>query len=515
MSSPAEQSDRRLQLSLLILLVAVSLVLRVARLGNTFQSSDNAELAARVVLNPGYSWMIRERYGVLISLVVKLFVGSASSLGITITEFWWKLPIALLGTLQVPLAFFFLKRLGCARTGALAGAALVAVLPVHVMQSRYLWGYEVFGVFFITLALWALLNFLERPTLRTGLAASLCSGLYLISHGYVIPFMFCLVSMLILFAPAERKGPLNRLGAWIKLLTRNLVWVFPLLFFPLYQHPLQHALRKPTRAGLYLGDHVAGFVENTGLALTLLLLAGVIAVVAWGQARSHRSGLLAICGGWYLAPLFFLAPPGITVVRGYMLVGIYLLTLCTATVLDRLAQSRRGLALALISICLAVTLWGTVESIFGRDEWIDPGLVRAERGVTGPDPGTKAAGYLVRKHVPASATVLAIHRAVEPPNMVYYFGRRHHGYYDLSLEESLGRFLEMKDTSDVVICEKDQRPAIEADGRFDERGVILSEGAPRMWIYARAGVALPTIRADVRELNRAFDREYAPHVRLW
>jgi hypothetical protein len=72
-----------------------------------FQSSDNAELAFNILKNDGYSWIIRDYYGAIIDVYVKLFVGLLSSFGVTVTEFWWKTPIAILGSFQTPLTYFF------------------------------------------------------------------------------------------------------------------------------------------------------------------------------------------------------------------------------------------------------------------------------------------------------------------------------------------------------------------------------------------------------------------------
>jgi len=498
----------------LLSLVCLALLVRLLYLGNTFQSGDNAALAVNILVNPGYSWMIRGNYGFLINLFVKLFVGLASCLGITITEFWWKAPIALLGTLQVPLSFLFLRRLGCTKVGALGGAAFIAILPIHVMQSRYLWGYEILGVFFSTIALWSLLNFFDHPTIKTGLVASLCSALYMISHGYIIPFIPCLASIAFLFTPSDGKGGLYKLGTGIRLLTTNLVWLFPLLSLRLYSSSVLHGLRKPTRTGFFLPNHILGFVENIGVPLALCLLVSILMGTVSRKARSKETLLLATWGLSYLAPLFFGTPPGTTIVRGYMLLGTFFLVLCTALVLDKLANEYRKPIAILISLCFLATLWGTVESVFGRDQWLDPSWVKIERGGIPPDPGSKAAGYLVRKHVSPAVTTLAIHRAVEPPNLFYYFGRTEHAYYDLTLEQSIDRFRQTKDRVDIVICDKDQLPAVEADGSFVERMVILSENVPRMWIYARPGVGIPSIHADVVALNRAFDQEYSWDVPL-
>lgn len=503
----------RLQITLLSL-ICLALLSRLLYLGNTFQSGDNAALAVNVIVNPGYSWMIRGNYGVLINLFVKLFVGLASSLGITITEFWWKAPIALLGTLQVPLSFLFLRRLGCTKAGALWGASFMAILPIHVMQSRYLWGYEVFGVFFGTIVLWSLLDFFDRPTIKTGLVASLCSGLYLISHGYIIPFIPCLASITVLFTPSERESALYKLGRGIKLLATKLVWLFPLLSLPLCYSSILHGLQKPTQIGFFLLNHISGFVENTGVLLALCLLASVLMGTIYEKTRSRESLLLTTWGLLYLAPLFFGTPPGVTVVRGYMLLGTFFLVLCAALVLDKLAKEHKRWIVILVSLCFLTTLWGTVESIFGRDQWIDPSCVKIERGGIPPDPGSKAAGYLVRNHVPPAAQVLAIHRAVEPPNLLYYFGRTEYAYYDLSLEQSIDTFWQTKDRVDIVICDKDQLPAVEADGSFVERMVIFSENVPRLWIYARPDVEIPSVHADVVALNQAFDKEYSQYMTL-
>lgn len=506
----------RHHVGLVVFLLCVACALRFVCLGNVFVSSDNVELPARIVANSGYLWMIFEPYGLMISLVVKVFVGLISALGINITEFWWIAPVALFGTLQVPLTFQFLRRLDCGRVGSLGGAGFVSVLPIHVMQSRYSWGYEVLGVFFVTIALWSLVAFFQRPTVGAGLAASLCSGLYLVSHGYIIPFIPCL-AFVTLFADAcleEDASVPDRLRTVLDLGSRISLWVFPVLFLPVYYHSVRHALEKQTRLGIYVLQHGTGFLANTGAPLAVLSITAVVASIALRQTRTAKSILLTGCGALYLAPLFLGTPPGITVVRGYMLLGVYFWVLGAAVLLDRLAATHRVLAVSLICICFLATLWGTVTSVFGRDQLFDPTAVRIERGGVPPDPGTKAAAYLIRKYVPSSADVLAVHRAVEPPILMYYFGRMRSAYYDLSLEQTRLKLAEMRDHVDIVICEEGQVSILESDDRFVQKAVILSEGVPRMWIYARLNMEMPTVEADVRELNGLFDTEYALRVTL-
>jgi hypothetical protein len=494
------------------LIFLAGLALRLIQLGTSFRSADEGAVAARILKYPGYAWMFREYYGLLINLLVKWSAALVSFLGLTLTEFWWKFPVALAGALQAPLTYGFLKSLGAGRFGRLLGAALMAVLPLHVMASRYLWGYEVLGVLSITLAIWALLRFFANPTTRAGLTASLASGLYLVSHGYILPFLPCLVLLIILWAPGGGTNLFGRFWAGTKLLARKGVWIFPLLALPFCLYPVGHTLKKPTRPGFYLLSHFSGFLGNTGVGIIILLLVAGAAFVKVREARTKIVIFLVLGGAFYLAPLFLGTPEGITAVRHYMLMGIVLWVWAATLVLDGFAAKRPSGVRAVVSLALLLTLWGTAESVFRVDRGFDPSLVTIDRGGVFPDPGVKAAGYLLRQGLAPDMTVLAIHRNIEPLNLFYYFGRDELAYYDLTLPETRRAFEADASRADVVICEPEQREFVEASGLFEPRIVLSSAGAPRLYVFARPAVPLPSLEADVRELNRTYDRTYAPKV---
>lgn len=498
----------------LIVLFLLALLLRILHLNTTFQSSDNCELADRIVHNRGYSWMLREYYGVLINVIVKIFAGVLSAIGFTITEFWWKFPIAFIGSLQVPLTFFFLKTLNSSNPFALIGSAMISILPIHVMQSRYLWGYEALGVFFVTLALYSVLKFFQQPSLLSGLKASFLTGLYLLSHGYIIPFLPCFILLLFL-SPSEESSVFARLKNRTILVIKYFVWLFPLLFLPMSLYPLKHALNKPAQFGFFFLNHLAGFIGNIGYFLFGLLVLSSLFFIFAKTARSAQNLLLLLCGIFYLAPLIFGTPPGITVVRGYMLLGTYFLILFTLRAFESFSHYRYFFSLAILVITIFLTLWGTVETIFYRDQELDPAGVIQERGGTFPDPGTKAAGFLIQTQAPPEAKILALHRNVEPPNLSYYFRREEVAFYDLELEDSESMFSQFKNTADIVICERSQLTIIEKSNEFILRMVFYSENVPRMWIFARKNISLPKIRADVSQFNKAFDHEFSWKVSLW
>jgi hypothetical protein len=97
---------------------------------------------------------------------------------------------------------------------------------------RYLYRSEVFGAFFVTLAIWKLLDFFQQPTVRIELLASAPAGLYLISHGYIIPFIPCVISIINLFGHAEKRDVFNRFSAAVEIVRATLSLDISTVAFP-------------------------------------------------------------------------------------------------------------------------------------------------------------------------------------------------------------------------------------------------------------------------------------------
>jgi hypothetical protein len=490
-------------------LLTLGLLLRVAYLGNVFQSSDNAALASRIVSNPGYGWMGREYFGVMINFLIKLWAATLGMMGITLTEFCWKLPIAIVGSFQAPLLYFFLTSLGCSQFATLSGAAMATVLPIHIMWSRFPWGYEVLGVFFCTLAVWALLRFWQTPGRKSGFLASLAVGLYLISHGFIIPFFPSFIFAIWLLAP-DKKGPLfARIGSGLAQLWKNHVWLFPMLFSPLIVSPIAHSLKKKSRLGFYLDDHFIELLGDLGIALLSLLLLAVIAYWVAPKVRSYPiTTLLGFFACAYLAPLWFGTPPGITIVGAYLLMGIYFWMIFAIFVLDKLLSNKKS-GRWLWSICLVFTLAGAINHLFRPGQVHDLSLIKMTVGNRDADPGSKAAGYLVQKHLSRDATLLVLHRHIEPPNLLYYFRRRGISFFDLSLAQSRKAYLTYREQADVLIADGEQAPWISIDPRFVLRVLLYAEKYPCLWLFCRKEIYFPELKSDTKVWNRLFDRDFS------
>ncbi|MEL6545302.1 MAG: hypothetical protein AAFQ82_11800 [Myxococcota bacterium] len=482
----------------LVLLSAFGLLLRTLGATHPFESSDNAELALRVIENRGISWIFLEKYGLLNPLTIKVFAAVWSdALAQGLTEALFKLPVALLGAGQSVLAFFFARRLGATSAACVLIALMSAVFPLHVMQSRYLWGYEVFGLFFLTLALWSLFNFFETPGHHSAVTAGVAVALYLVSHGFIVPF----------FAGASLFLWLRGVRTSRALLWRHKVlWIIPLLYLPLTASALRHTADKKAKFGFYLFSYLEPMLANVGIPLAL---AAALAFAAYLRSKRLSPYVLPVLGFGvcYFLPLIFGARPGTTVTRGYMLIGSYLVVFSGALALDSVLRqwgsATLNRAAAAVSILvLSATAWGTYESIFDRDLGFDPTGIRGERGVVPLDPGSKTAGLYVRRYI--KTPVLSLATSLEPPNVRYYFGDGSEGYYDTELQD-LARELERRGAQfDALVVD----PTLQPSAEFVEVADIRAEGASVLRIFAKPELQLPKVKWDVEQMNRVFDSEY-------
>ncbi|MCA8955911.1 MAG: hypothetical protein KDC87_07545 [Planctomycetes bacterium] len=513
----------------LVLLTLAALALRVAWLGFSFHSSDEVELAHRILVHDGWGWMVEEPYGLWISLLGKLSALAVASLGIPLTEFWWRLPIAVAGAALVPVAHAGMRGLGCTPRAARVAAGCAAVFPIHVFHSRYLWGYEVLGALGAVCAITTLVRFFALPTRRRGLLAGSASAAYLLSHGYILPFFAVLLALPALLGPGEGAGPAaiwRRFLAGATLYVTRGVLVPIVLAAPIYQFAIRHAFEKRTRFGPFIWPYCVEILQNVGW---LLLVPTVVALAWFGveavrRRVSHDDRTLVLGGvaASYLLPIFLMVPPGITLTRNYLLIGPLFAVLAAVAFLDsRGVWARAGArTTAATALVLVGTGWGAFESYFSLDRWLDPSAVRWERGALYPDPGTKAIGYLMRRLVPPGAHVLFVHRRMEIPNVDYYVGFAHatRAFNDRSLRRSRSDFALSRGWADYVVLDPEQRSFCARDLDFEPCLELRAGGELRALVYAKSGrrldlAAMPGAPESwLREWNACFDREIASGI---
>jgi hypothetical protein len=95
-------------------------------------------------------------------------------------------------------------------------------------------------------------------------------------------------------------------------------------------------------------------------------------------------------------------------------------------------------------------------------------------------------------------------------NLYYYLGRECSAWTDLNLRQLESKFLLLKNSVDMVVCEPCQARLVESTGRFKRWLTVRSEGEIRMLVYVGRRVDADELSLHAAALNGRFDAEYAP-----
>ncbi|HKT04198.1 MAG TPA: glycosyltransferase family 39 protein [Rugosimonospora sp.] len=311
---------------------------------------------------------------------------------------------ATIGVLTVLVTYLLAARL-YSRTAGLLAAAVLAVMPYHVVVSRQV---LLDGLLTLcaTVVLYCVVRYAESAALRWLLAAGAAMGVSVLAKETGVVLLGGLYAFFALTPTIRMRLPQLAAATGVLVLTAA---PFPLV--------LSLAGRAATGRNYLLwqafrrGNHGFGFYLQVlpGALGPVVVLAALGGLLWWYRERTWRERLL-VC--WLAVPLaFFTLWP----VKGYQ----YLLPLAPAVAvlaartLDRLrpkAVLAVGAALALGS--LAVPSWLAVN----------PAPTGTFLAGTGGLPGGREAGRWVAQRVPAGAELLAIGPSMA--NVLQFYGHR-------------------------------------------------------------------------------------------
>lgn len=521
--TPPAHSVRTPVALVLAALAGLALMLRTYGTNVPFHSGDYASMPYMVSHWFGVSWIIAHIHGPLLPAVVWLFAKAAVGLGLVMNEAMWRLPLALVGTIQVPVTYLLMRRLGGHAWTALLAAGLAAVLPPLTSDARYPWGYETLALCVGSLAIWAWLRDLDRPTRFGHWLAGGLLGLYLVSH-----LVIHAVPLVIVAAVLMRLGPRQGLR---RLLHPAAVLPVAAAAFTLYAYlavgggilgrMLHHTALGTLHPGAYGVTDLWRLARQLVGPVWVVFCAVAVAVGLGLVARRDRRGLPALWVVVYLAPLVLLLDVNnIGRPAVYQVQWIFAASLAAGTLLQVLVERSRRWTRpprAVIAVCVpafavlifAAHLLGSASNLFTPHRW--PMLTgTVDYGRMAPDPGYKAAGWYVREHVPADAVILATHdtTGLEYPTATYYTGRHVAAAEDTTYEQECRLVDAVAGDIDAAIVE----PKFLA--RFTEHGFdvpvrILRDGEPILYVAARPGFDIPPMEVDAAEANARFDREFA------
>lgn len=526
----------------LILIFALALGLRIGRINNFFSTADDLGMVVYVLDSipdkPGWSSFLKIEGGALEN-PLRLFgfpLGAlqpillfATALGYTllkipITEFTWTLPVILLGSITIFPLYLLVKRLSNPRAGIMA-AILLAVLPIHTMESRSLAAAWAVSFLLQILVIYYFVRYLEERQNRELVLASGLLATYLLADNQflsILPLLFYIG-----FIYQDRDQSASRRGLeTLKIFRQPRFFLLPLtvligllalhLTFTYFRTAdfsgvdtgvgsLSHILKRNTQAGFYCRHALEEVIENIGWPLFIFILAMSVLGV-FDLKRNFKFSIFLIWGLCYLLPFFFFISPRSTLTRGYLAAGIYPLAVFSAIILTQITSRGKyvlqGAFYIVVILTLALNFSATYGITFSSFLALPP-----FQGSVSADNGAKTAGFWIRQNTAAGDSIFTFN--LPPKVMRYYARRRCFGQLKGNQAELFYYFQEVKDKiSCVVVGNKNPVRELLSGAGYHQAVRVKNGETTLLLIYTRREIIPPVLR-ETTFYNRRFNQLYS------
>lgn len=511
----------------------LALALRTVGTNVHFRSSDNSQLAYFTTYWWGYLWFFQTNYGPLQPMLTKGFAMVATSLGMPMNEFLWRLPMGVVGAALPIVTFFLVRRASKSDPAAWTAACWTAVLPPLVTDARYLWAYETLGTACAACVLLVALRYIERPRARRQWMLGIALAAYLWSHLLVYAVPVTVVLVFVLAARRESGGSATTPWAVLVRAARALcrpgviippVMAMAILFISHWQlggGPVGRFTDK-------VQDPVTRWRDWSGIAELGRLWLGhfgwvfgpvvCISLAVAGRSAFRLRSMDTLFWWWtilFALPLFLIAFPTVRPMQ-YLTQGTYAAMLLCATLLVPAVEHRWGrrATVVLTGVTALLLSLGSWDSNFNGGHFKAVTGINATWGAANPNRGYKAAAWYVRSTTRPDHLVCTLHdfSGLEWLPSGYYFGRGCLAYSDFKPEQSAALLEAFQDQVDVIVSERRLRIAPSWTPEFERVATVKSEGVAQIDIYARPRLGLPVCDLDVETYDERFDREFGARV---
>ena len=537
--------------ALLSAVLIAGLCLRIFRLNHEFLSSDDVSIPLYVfdsiprdlslqrwlTIDNGAMGnplrLIGYPLGALLPAVLWAVVLLYSELGVPITEVTLAFVPLAFGILGIGLTYVVTRSLSTRGAGIIA-AALLAVTPIHVIESRSLAASWTLSLVLQLSVIAALVGAIRRRSRRLEWVFAALLALYALTDNQFL----CLFPMIpysvyrLSDSPSGTRGRLADAAEWLRrrwtlflpaalvlVVLVGLHFVFCCFVVPAVSGvdtgvgSLSHIWKRETRPGFYAGGLLVETRDNLGLPLLAFTALSLAGLRGEGPARRERGKrVLLVWGLCYLLPFVLFISPDTTVTRGYLSAGLYPLIMLAAInfheYLVRAKTRRRAIVLAATGSAIFISTCLLSLSAALRITVVPALELRPFQGSYAPMEGMKAAGWWLREHTPAGATVYVFGAKVKVARL--YSGRRCVGSLALEDPYATGFSWDAVRSADYVIGFREQKSILEQLG-FHEALTVTAGVEPLLSVFAApaSASAAPGAVLDVEAGRRAFDARYS------
>ena len=395
--------------ALLAVITGVGAFLRLWQISRTGLNSDEAVYAGQAASIAGDA-ALRPFFPVFRAHPLLFHSILSVVYAVDVSDTIGRVVAACFGIATIPLVYLTGARLYRRRTGLLA-AALIAVMPYHVVVSRQIL-LDGPMTFFATLTLYLIVRYATSGAATWLYAAGAALGLTFLAKETGITILGATYAF---FA----------LSASVQVRARHVVVALSVAFAVMLSYPVAAALSAHTHTEQSFlvwqlfrrSNHDLAFYPSTIVDAVGPLLVATAAAGLWAMRRtaSWREVLLA---SWIVVPATFFE---LWPVKGFP----YLLPITVPFAL----LAARSLVLALdvaggrlrwaVSALIAVVLGSLVGASWAR---IDPSPAGTFLAGSGGVPGGREAGRWIQHHVPPGAQMLAIGPSMA--NILEFYGHR-------------------------------------------------------------------------------------------
>jgi hypothetical protein len=504
--------------------------LRFIGLGAPFESSDQATMAHAVRYNFGIDWILGHQYGPVIAIIYAAYARFMSWMGIGLTEFVHRLPVALVGWLQILITYPLMRRLHRTQIEAALAMLIVAALPTLVTDARltWAWGYLTVWLFSGSVALWLTFAYLDdrRRWQLAGAVAALIIHCLSNAYSFALPLTLGSIWAVHVWHAFRNRQHSNRKQLLIASLAgyiapcAGVVLAIVGLYMLTGRGQIHHLLNKTDNgtSGLYLQQIIelpGMWVRQLSFGIGAVAAIGVFAALLKWRQRCFWLAVWAIVA---LLPVLLLTDwNAIGYISAYLIETIYASALLAAIVLGSLIRRSMQLpvprmaSVAMTALLIAMLFVGTAGDTLAAGAFSTWTGVNIQADDISHDTGIKAIGWYVRQHVPEKLMILVLHtnKGLEVPVAEYYFARRVLACYDLREDMVAPLVTHMADKVDVIVVRHEHEALLENSDRFERVAVVRDQKHVMRAVYARQPLGLPKIEIRPEAANKQYDQAFA------
>ncbi|MFA5142309.1 MAG: hypothetical protein WC471_05045 [Candidatus Woesearchaeota archaeon] len=457
-------------------------------------------------------------FAFLYSIIYPIFLASVALfynyLGISITEFAWRLPLILISLISIWAICLFLQ-LFLTRGQSLVTSAFFSIFPLHVAWSRDLSNVMMFSLPLQVFALYFLIKYLRTSLNKYAYISSILISLFILSDNFFPQFLAVVMFTFIVYrqeAFINIRSSLSRINNWrfyampiSALILQILIFLSIRIVSPSdvgsNAGMLGHILAKPKYFGFHILPLVKSFYDITNPLLFIFIISMSLLGIK-SLFRLEKRSILLFAGLIYSVPFIFFMDPTKVNLKVYLFTSIIFLILFSFVQLFQIRLKQRFKIMIILFLFIS-NFWLLFPQIY-RFPISDSNFI--DYGTNYGDCGIKTIGYWFRTNTPGYIKVLSFYSTkIGPINGKHYLHREIYSSFNQeNIELIFNKYI--TDVDYVIISPLQTDYLNKLDNLGFNKSYEFIAGDKIILIYSKENITLK--RIGLYDYNVLYDQTY-------